>query len=105
MDRQEKTIGYKWIFKRKKVVDMKVETFKARLITKRFIQKEGFDYEKTFLPVGMKDLREARYVLGIQFIRDGKYKLLVLSHALYVDKILVSYAVQNSKKGNLPSHY
>ena len=49
----------------------------------------------------MKDLGEASYVLGIQIIRDRKKRLLAMSQASYIDKILVSFRIQNSKKGNL----
>ena len=51
----------------------------------------------------MKDLGEASYILGIQMIRDCKNKLLALSQASYIDKVLIKYMIQNSKKGNLPS--
>ena len=37
----------------------------------------------------MKDVREAQYVLGIQIIRDCKTKVLTLSQATYIDKMLV----------------
>ena len=231
-----KPIGCKWIYKRKRGVDGKVETFKARLVAKGYTQKEGVDYEETFSPVAMlksirillsiaaclnyeiwqmdvktaflngsldesiymvqpegfvsqgqeqkvcklqrsiyglkqasrswnirfdtsiksygfeqnidepcvykriidkkvvflvlyvddilligndigvlsdvkswlasqfqmKDLGEASYVLGIQIIRDRKNKLLALSQASYIDKILMRFSMQNSKKGNLP---
>ncbi|TYK26934.1 gag/pol protein [Cucumis melo var. makuwa] len=50
----------------------------------------------------MKDLGEAQYVLGIQIIRDRKNKTLALSQAIYIDKMLVRYSMQNSKKGLLP---
>jgi hypothetical protein len=40
-----------------------VETFKARLVTKGFTQKEGIDYEETFLPVAM--LKSIRILLSI----------------------------------------
>ena len=234
-----KPIGCKWIYKRKRGVDGKVETFKARLVAKGFTQKEGVDYEETFSPVAMlksirillsiaayydyeiwqmdvktaflnghldeciymvqpegfidkgqeqkvcqlqksiyglkqasrswnirfdeaiksygfdqnvdepcvykyikekkvvflvlyvddilligndveslsnvkkwlanqfqmKDLGEASYVLGIQLIRDRKNKLLALSQASYFDKMLIKFAMQNSKKGNLPSRH
>ncbi|KAA0056413.1 gag/pol protein [Cucumis melo var. makuwa] len=50
----------------------------------------------------MKDLGEAQYVLGIQIIRDPKNKTLALSQATYIDKMLVRYSMQNSKKDLLP---
>ena len=38
-------IGCKWIFKRERGIDGKVETFKARLVAKGYTQKEGVDYD------------------------------------------------------------
>ena len=231
-----KPIGCKWIYKRKRGSDGKVETFKARLVAKGYTQKEGIDYEETFSPVAMlksirillavaasldyeiwqmdvktaflngnlnediymqqpegfkakgkehmvcklqrsiyglkqasrswnirfdqaitsfgfekspdepcvykriqaqkvvflvlyvddilligndkqglsgvkdwlhkqfdmKDLGEANYILGIKLIRDRKNKLLALSQASYIHKILVRFNMENSKRGSLP---
>ena len=56
-------IGCKWIYKRKRGVDGKVETFKARLIVKGYTWREGIDYEETFSPVAM--LKSIRILLSI----------------------------------------
>ena len=53
----------------------------------------------------MKDLGEASYVLGIQLIRDCKNKLLALSQASYIDKVLARFLMRNSKKGLLPARH
>ena len=49
----------------------------------------------------MKDLGEASYILGIQIIRDRKNKLLALSQASYIDKVLARFLMRDSKKGLL----
>ena len=51
----------------------------------------------------MKDLGEANYILGIKLLRDWKNKVLTLSQALYIDKVLAKFSMKNSKKGTLPS--
>ena len=48
-----KPIGFKWVYKRKRVVDKKIEMYKALLVTEAYSQKPSFDYEETFLPVAM----------------------------------------------------
>ena len=50
----------------------------------------------------MKDLGEANYILEIKLLRDRKNKVLALSQALYIDKILARFNMENSKKGTLP---
>ena len=50
----------------------------------------------------MKDLGEANFILGIKLWRDQKNRMLGLSQAGYIDKVLERFNMQNSKKGLLP---
>ena len=47
----KKTVGSKWVFKKKTGADGKVEHFKARLVAQVFTQRYGDDYDETFCPV------------------------------------------------------
>ena len=61
-------IGCKWVYKRKRGSDGKVETFKARLIAKGYTQREGIDYEETFSLVAM--IKSIRILLSITACLD-----------------------------------
>ena len=58
-----KPIGCKWVFKRKKSADGKVETYKARLVAKRYRQRYGIDYDEIFFPMVM--FKSIRIMLAI----------------------------------------
>ncbi|GKF36327.1 putative retrotransposon ty1-copia subclass protein [Tanacetum coccineum] len=46
-----KTVGRKWLFKKKTDMDGVVHTYKARLVAKGFTQTYGVNYEETFFHV------------------------------------------------------
>ena len=53
----------------------------------------------------MKDLGNVNYVLGIQILMDRKNKMLALSQAAYIDKVLARFSMLNSKKGLMPTRH
>ncbi|GJZ51127.1 retrotransposon protein, putative, ty1-copia subclass [Tanacetum coccineum] len=58
-----KTVGHKWLFKKKTDMDGAVHTYKARLVAKGFTQTPGIYYEETFSPVA--DIRAIRILIAI----------------------------------------
>lgn len=63
-----RTIGCKWIFKKKLDKDGNVDVFKARLVAKGFKQIYGTDYDETYSPVAM--LKSIRILLAIAAFHD-----------------------------------
>ncbi|GJR75711.1 zinc finger, CCHC-type containing protein [Tanacetum coccineum] len=58
-----KTIGSKWLFKKKTNMDDNVHTYKSHLIAKGFTQTYQVDYEETFSPV--TDIRAIKILIAI----------------------------------------
>nr|GEV28573.1 hypothetical protein [Tanacetum cinerariifolium] len=65
-----KTIGHKWLFKKKIDMDGLVHTYKAHLVAKGFTQTSGIDYEETFSLVA--DIRAIRILIAIAAFYDYK---------------------------------
>ncbi|GJT30054.1 retrotransposon protein, putative, ty1-copia subclass [Tanacetum coccineum] len=65
-----KTVGSKWLFKKKTDMDGDVHTYKACLVAKGYTQTPGIDYEETFSPV--VDIRAIRILIAIAAYYDYK---------------------------------
>ncbi|GJV43581.1 retrotransposon protein, putative, ty1-copia subclass [Tanacetum coccineum] len=63
-----RTVGSKWLFKKKTDMDGAVYVFKARLVAKGFTQTYEVDYEETFSPVA--DIRAIRILIAIAAYYD-----------------------------------
>ncbi|GKD81550.1 retrotransposon protein, putative, ty1-copia subclass [Tanacetum coccineum] len=63
-----KTVGSKWIFKKKTDMDGIVHTYKSRLVAKGYTQLYGVDYEETFTPV--PNIKAIRILISIAAYYD-----------------------------------
>nr|GEU74306.1 hypothetical protein [Tanacetum cinerariifolium] len=63
-----KTVGSKWLFKKKTDMDGNVHIYKARLMAKGYTQTPGIDYEETLSPVA--DIRAIRILIAIAAYYD-----------------------------------
>ncbi|GJY34282.1 retrotransposon protein, putative, ty1-copia subclass [Tanacetum coccineum] len=68
LPRNGKTVGSKWLFKKKTDMDGVVHTFKACLVAKGFTQTYSVDYEETFSPVA--EIRAIRILIAIAAYYD-----------------------------------
>ncbi|GJX76817.1 retrotransposon protein, putative, ty1-copia subclass [Tanacetum coccineum] len=115
-----KTVGGKWLFKKKTDMDGVVHTYKAHIVAKGYTQTPWIDYEETFSPIAdirairiliaiaacfaMKYLGEAAYILGINIYRDRSGRLISaltpaelkrMQNVLYASVVsLIMYAVR-----------
>nr|GEW33240.1 hypothetical protein [Tanacetum cinerariifolium] len=63
-----KTVGSKWIFKKKIDMDGIIHTYKARLVAKGYTQLYEVDYEETFSPI--TDIRAIRILISVAAFYD-----------------------------------
>ncbi|GJY08982.1 retrotransposon protein, putative, ty1-copia subclass [Tanacetum coccineum] len=63
-----KTVGSKWLFKKKTDMDDNVHTYKARLVAKGFTQLYEVDYEEMFSPIA--DIKAIRILIAIATFYD-----------------------------------
>ncbi|GKB66634.1 retrotransposon protein, putative, ty1-copia subclass [Tanacetum coccineum] len=63
-----KTVGGKWLFKKKTDMDEAVHTYKARLVAKGYTQTPRIDYEETFYPIAY--IRAIRILIVIAAYYD-----------------------------------
>ncbi|GJV43091.1 retrotransposon protein, putative, ty1-copia subclass [Tanacetum coccineum] len=88
-----KTVGSKWLFKKKTDMDGNVHTYKARLLAKGFTQLYVVDHEKTFSLVA--DIRAIRILIAIAAFYDYEISQMDVKSAFlngYLDEDI--YMVQ-----------
>nr|GEW26864.1 hypothetical protein [Tanacetum cinerariifolium] len=97
---KDKTVGSKWLFKKKTNMDGAVHTYIARLVANDYTQTLRIDYDETFSPVA--DIRAIRILIAIAAFYDVKSYLGRCFAMKDLEKILKRYHIENSKRGSIP---
>lgn len=58
-----KVIGLKWIYKLKRNANGEIIKYKTRLVSKRYVQEQGVDFDEIFAPVSR--LKTVRFLLAL----------------------------------------
>ena len=69
-----KTLDTKWVFAYKRDAEGKVIRYKARLVVRGFMQREGIDYDLTYAPVMQSS--SFKVALGIAAVNDLECKIM-----------------------------
>ncbi|KAL0288712.1 UNVERIFIED_CONTAM: hypothetical protein Sangu_2645000, partial [Sesamum angustifolium] len=57
------------------------------------------------MQLSMKDLSDTFYILGIKIYRDRSRRILGITQASYIEKVLKRFKIENSKRGFLPMRH
>ncbi|GJX63585.1 retrotransposon protein, putative, ty1-copia subclass [Tanacetum coccineum] len=94
-----KTVGSKWLFRKKTNMDGAVHTYKARLVANGFTQTYGVDYEEIFSPV--TGIRAIRILIAIAAFNDYEIWQMDVKSS-FLNELLSKevYMVQPEASGN-----
>ena len=97
-----KTIGVKWVFKKKFNENGEVDKYKARLVAKGYCQQDGIDYAEIFAPVAR--LNTIRIVISLAAQKAWViYQLDVKSaflHGEITEEVFVEQPPEYDQKGH-----
>ncbi|GJW81785.1 retrotransposon protein, putative, ty1-copia subclass [Tanacetum coccineum] len=114
----QKLVSCKWLFKIKEGIEgVQKPRYKARLVARGFTQRAGNLEEVIYMkqPPDMnkaeigstksllkkefdiKELGEAKKILGMEIVRDQSCKILRVSQSGYISKILNNFRIDNEK--------
>ena len=79
LPRGKTTVGYKWVFTTKYMLDGTLKRYKARLVAKGFTQTYGIDYLETFAPLAK--LNTVRILLSLAITLDWPLQQLDIKNA------------------------